>query len=114
MKSKQQLYDLLHNLYLIASEKIIQARDAGRLIKIPHERIRAVDLKFEHWRGHFHYDWENIEYFDRYKWGTNAFVDFADNEIKPLPEYEAAVDEINHVFDIPEKAKILTRNSGLL
>ena len=105
----EALYNSLKNLFFKTYEKIISARDNGLLLKIPYERISAMNLDFKSGRTEFQYDYDNIEYFDYYDWSTDYIISFKDNEIKKLPEFESAVEEICKTFEIREENKRYTK-----
>jgi len=113
IKNYNSIYNSLFALYIKASDKIIAKRDNGNLIRIPYERINAGDFRFDHCRTCFHYDWDKIEYFDYYEWSTDEFINFLDNELKALPEFETAAVEICRAFDIPDEKKRFLRDIGL-
>lgn len=112
-KMYDSLYNSLHSLYLKASEKIIAARNEGLLLKIPYERINARNLDFKMGHTSFQYDYDNIIYFDYYDWSTDNFISFMDNEMKKLPEFETAAEEICKAFDISEENKRFAKDIGL-
>ncbi len=114
MNQYKELYKSLHNLFLVAEEKILIAKNNNVLNVTSYEKLNAHDLDFKFGDTHFSYDWDNIELFDTYDWSTDNFIDFIDKGIKPLPEFEYVAEELCKAFHIPEDKKTYVKNIGVV
>ena len=101
-----KLYNAIYSLYIKVHEKIILAKNNNILYCIPYERIKSQNLNFSFRTTSFQYDIDNIEYFNYYDWSADAFNSFMENEVKKLPEFEAAAEEIRTFFELSEDTKI--------
>jgi hypothetical protein len=104
------LYKSLYVLFEKVKEIIDAAKATNSMVKIPYEKIHATNIDYEH--ENFQYDYENIEYFDFYKWGTDPFDEHR-KLIEALPEYESVTDEICKAFEIPDEGRRITQNAGV-
>lgn len=96
------LFNSLLALSKTAIDKTIKQRDEGKLETISYQRlpVAAVDYLMET----YHYDWSKLEYFDLYEWRSEDFVNFMDNELQTLPEFEEAAQQVMNEFKAPEHA----------
>lgn len=92
------LYNSLFNLSLKAIEKILSFKEQGNLITIPYRHLPVAEINYQ--METFHYDWENIRFFDFYDWKSKDFVEFMHNQLNKLPECDIAANEIGKSFEI--------------
>lgn len=102
------LYKSIYALCERAIDKIITYQQQDKLIKIPQQYIPVKEI--DYLAEGFTYDWDNIQYFDFYKWGIEEFSKFLQEELSVLLEFEDAVSAIVKEFQLPEfsvKAAVL-------
>lgn len=102
------LHASLLGLYQAVQIQVKIAKQNGELIAVPHERIRATDLDFTTGNTSFRQDWDNIEYFDIFRWPSPAF-NTCYEKLKALPEVEEAVQLIYQAYNIPEDRQLNTK-----
>jgi hypothetical protein len=106
---KDKLFKVLLALSKTAIDKTIKQRDQGKLEAIPYQYLPVASI--DYLIATYHYDWSKLEYFDVYEWRSEDFVNFMDNELQTLPEFEEAAQQVIDEFKAPEHA---VKKIGLL
>jgi hypothetical protein len=110
---QDELKHTLNLLYKLVSSEITISLQENKLNKFQYEYLEAQNLDFKSRHTTFNYDFKNIHYFDFYDWSTDYFIEFLDKRIKPSPEFEAAVNQIQKHFDIPIENVRYIRDIGV-
>jgi Apea-like HEPN len=104
----KSLYESLFALYETVKAHVNQSKERGDLTVVPYERINARDLDFSMGHTDFVYDWDNIEYFDVYKWPNAKFTQSLE-ALKTLPEVDNAFNLICKKYHIADERNQMTR-----
>jgi hypothetical protein len=97
-----KLSEALLNLSKTAIDKIIAHRNNGNLEAVPYQLLPVASIDFL--MRSYQFDWNNIEYFDFYKWRDADFENFIQNELENIPEFETAAKQVTNEFEVPEEA----------
>jgi len=96
--------DKLFQALLALSKKVIDKtithKSEGKLDAIPYQYLPVAAI--DYLMATFHYDWSKLAYFDFYKWRSEDFVNFMDDELQTLPEFEEAAKLVIDEFNVPE------------
>lgn len=91
-----------------AIEKTIKQRDEGKLEVIQYQYLPVKEI--DYLMASYQYDWNKLEYFDHYDWRSEDFVTFLHKELKTLPEFDEAAQEVMTEFQASEHS---VKNIGL-
>ncbi len=108
---EDKLFQALIVLGKITIEKTIKHRDKGKLMTIEYQHLPVANIDYS--LETYNYDWDKIEYFNRYEWYSNDFVNFIEKELKTLHEFKEAAKQVIKVFEIEKDKELYVENIGI-